>query len=328
MSLATPQASGHWAWLERGSVSFFLAACILLAACRHEDRKSSVVQLDVQQTVRELGSDDLQVASAAESRLSAIGLPALPALAAALRQEPETVRLGVIEVLADMEGDDVSAVLVDALDDPSAQVRAEAAMALRAHPQPPVDRALGRTLDDPDAIVRQRSAIACSSSCRSAESMRALVRHALEDPEPLAASTAAASLTVLYSSKDPALVQTVKAAVEAAVPAQLQHTDAQRRERAAIVLAGIQDIRAVPVLEQMAAASNNPRLRLRAIYALGQIGDASAVPVLKARLADNATAVYAHDALRRAATRNVPGASEALAGYAGPHSPVPLRPPT
>jgi HEAT repeat protein len=299
----------------------------LLGGC-HEERKGSVVRLDLGETIRALGSDDLQVATAAESRLAAIGLPALPALDAALRHEPEPVRLGVIDVLADIEGEGVSALLIEALRDPSAEVRADAAMALRAHPEPAVDQALGRALEDGDAAVRQRAAIACSSSCRSPESVRALVQHALEDPASAVAAKAEASLATLYARDDHTLAQTVKTAVEAVAPAQLATTDAERRARAALVLGSVGDVRAIPVLEQVAAEPGEPRQRLKAIYALGQIGDASVVAVLQARLAQPETAVYAHDALRRAATRNVPGAGEAIAGYTGPQSPVPLRPPT
>ena len=315
-------------WPCRACPAIFLALTVALLGGCGEQRDDSVVQLDLTETVRALGSDDLQISSAADDRLSAIGEPALPALTAAMRQESEAVRIGVVEVVTVIPGDGASALLVQALADPSAQVRAEAAMALRNRQGPTVDQALTRAFNDPNELVRQRVAIACSASCRSPEGIRALVRHALEDPVQMVASTAASGVASLHASEDPALIPTVKAAVEASAPAQLADSDAQRRARAAIVLGGIGDTRAIPVLEQVAAESSEPRRRLKAIYALGEIGDASAVPVLQARLADPATAVYAHDALRRAATRQVPGAADAIAGYTGTQSPVPLAPPT
>jgi hypothetical protein len=66
---------------------------------------------------------------------------------------------------------------------------------------------------------------------------------------------------------------------------------------------------------------------LKAIHALGLVGGPSAVPLLRGLLGEPGTAVYAHDALRRAAGRGVAGADAALAGYAGPQAPAGLPPP-
>jgi HEAT repeat protein len=307
-------------------ILFFLAlVCGLLGACTDE-HDSAVVQLDLRDSVRALGSDDLQVASTAESRLVAIGPPALPVLAAALRQEPEAVRVGVIDVLVEMEGEEVSALLVGALGDPAEAVRADAAMALRMHRGPAVEEALVRALEDPSETVRQRAAIACASSCRSADSATALVPRALDDPAAPVGWTAVSSLGRLQAGEDQALTRAIATAVEAAAPARLDRPDAGQRARAAVLLASIGDMRAVPVLEAL-LVERDTRLRVKAIHALGQVGGPNSIAVLRGLLAEPGIAVYAHDALRRAAGRGVAGADAALAGYTGQQSPVPLPPP-
>jgi len=313
----------HRVWLL---FFFFLAlASALVGACT-EDRDVSVVRLDLGESIRALGSDDLEVASAAGNKLAAIGAPALPALSAALRQGPETVRIGIIEVLEEMGGEDIMPLLVGALDDPAEQVRADAAMALRTHGGPAVEQALVRALDDPSATVRQRAVVGCRSACRSVESVQALVRHALDDPAAPVGWAAVKRLEQLRAGGDQAVAGSVDAAVVASAPLGLDRPDAGQRVRAAVLLATAGDARAMPVL-QAAAEQGDTRLRLQAIYALGVVGGAEAIPVLQTVRAEPAVAVYAHDALRRAAGRGVAGADAALAGYDGPQSPVPLPPP-
>jgi hypothetical protein len=83
----------------------------------------------------------------------------------------------------------------------------------------------------------------------------------------------------------------------------------------------------VPVLEASVAERDDTRLRVKAIYALGLVGGPNSIPVLRGLLGEPGIAVYAHDALRRAAQGGVGGADAALAGYTGQQSPVPLPPP-
>ena len=307
-------------------MSFFLAVALgALVACGGE-RKEGVVELDLGGTIRDLGSDDLEVSSRAQSRLAAVGSPALPALAAALRQEPEPVRLGAIEVLAEMDGDEASRTLVGALSDPAVQVRADAAFALRSRRGAEVDRALVQALDDPAAPVRQRAAVACGAACRSGDAIRVLVARALDDPEASVASSASTSLARLRAA-DEALARAVDAAVLAAAPARLAGADAGRRAPAAILLAEIGDARGAPTLEALVNEGGDTRMRLKVVYALGQVGGPSAVPLLRGLLGDSAMAAYAYDAIRRAAARGVAGAEAALAGYDGPRPLAPLPPP-
>lgn len=318
-------SSEHGATLRAAMFFCLTVAVSALVACGGE-RKESVVELDLGGTIRDLGSDDLEVSSRAQSRLAAVGTPALPALGAALRQGPEPVRLGAVEVLAGMEGDEASRILIGALADPGAQVRADAAFALRTRRGAEVDRALTQALDDPAAPVRQRAAVACGAACRSGDAVRALVARALDDPEMSVAWAASASIARLRAA-DPELARPADAAVLAAAPARLAGSDVGRRAPAAILLAEVGDVRAAPILEVLVNEGSDTRLRLKVVYALGQVGGPSAIPPLQGLLGDPGMAGYAYDAIRRAAARGVAGAEAALAGYDGPRPLAPLPPP-
>jgi len=297
-----------------------------LGGC-HEDQSPYLLEIDLGGSLHDLASDDLDVSSRAASRLEAIGAPVLPALAAALQREPNEVRVGVVEVLSEMGDEGVTPLLADAVGDPDAEVRADAAFALRAHPGPVAEQALLRALDDPDPTVRRSAATACGAACRSADTVRALVGCALDESASPVGSAAVVALSRLRTMGDPALEATVDAAVSAAAPARLAGTDLEPRAHAAVLLAVMGDERAAPVLEAAVAELHDPRERLRAIYGLGFVAGPSAVPMLRGLLAEPSMAAYAADALRRAAERGVAGADAALVGYTGPRSPAPLPPP-
>lgn len=297
-----------------------------LGGCR-EEGSPYLLEIDLGGSLHDLASDDLDVSSRAASRLAAIGRPVLPALAAALHREPKEVRLGVIEVLGEMADEGVTPLLADAVADPDARVRADAALALRSHPGAVAEQGLLRALGDPDPKVRRNAATACGAACRSATAVRALVGCALDDSASPAGWSAVVALCRLRTIGDPALEATIDAAVSAAAPARLARADVQPRVRAAVLLAVMGDQRAAPVLEVIVAESRDTRERLRAIYGLGFVAGPGAVPVLRGLLAEPAIAAYASDALRRAAERGVAGAETALASYEGPRPPIPLPPP-
>jgi HEAT repeat protein len=310
----------------KATLLIFLAGVLgLIGGCTGE-REGDVVQLRLGETIRQLGSDDLDVESRAQNRLTAIGAPALPALAAAMRQEAPPVRVGVVEVVSEMEGTAAADILIAAVKDSSDEVRADAALALRLRRGSAVEAALIATLDDPSARVRQRAAVACGQACASEAGIGALLRHGLSDPDPVAAWAAAASL-IRIREGDPALVHSVDAAIAADAPAALSESEVAHQERAAVLLATIGDQRAIPILERLVNSRDDNRVRLRAIYALGSVGGPSAVPVLQALLNEPPMAGYAYDALRRAGERGVPGAQAALDAYTGPRPAAPLPPP-
>ena len=312
--------------LSRVILLFLTLAFGLLGGCG-EKQESAVVQLDLAATIRDLGSDDLDVSSPAEDRLTAIGDPAVPSLAAALRQEPEAVRIGVIEVLDRIGGEAVVPPLVGAVADQSAQVRADAVFALRAHDGACVEEAVLRGLRDQNERVRQYAAKACGVVCRSPDAVRALAGRAVEDAASEVGWSAVVALYLLRANQnESALAGIVDAAVSDSAPAHLGDRHATVRLNAAMALALVGDERAAPVLEAAIVTLRDPRERLRAIYGLGLVGGPSAVPVLHGLLGEPAVAPYAYDALRRAAGRGVVGADAALATYAGPVPPS-LPPP-
>ncbi|HWP67164.1 MAG TPA: HEAT repeat domain-containing protein, partial [Candidatus Limnocylindria bacterium] len=188
---------------RRGTAALALA-CLLraLAGCGDE-QSASVVTLDLQESIRNLAADDLDVSSAAEERLAAIGAPALPALHAALRREPEAVRLGIVQVLGEIRDDGAVAVLAAALGDPAEQVRADAAAALGQRSGAEAERAVIGAFGDGSELVRQRAALACVAACRSPAALDAVLRLALDDPAPEAGWAAVRSLVVLRGFDDP-----------------------------------------------------------------------------------------------------------------------------
>jgi HEAT repeat protein len=291
------------------------------------DRKGDVVELQLGDTVRQLGSDDLEVESRAQGRLTAIGAPALPALAAAMRQEPVPVRLGVVEVVSEMEGQPAADILIAALKDASDEVRADAAFALRLRQGPEVEAALIAALDDPSDRVRQRAAVACGKGCASEAGVRALLRHGLGDSDPAVAWAATTSIVRIRAAGDPALVGPIDVVIADDAPAALAESDVARQARAAVLLAAIGDQRATPPLERLVNDQSDVRVRLRAIYALGSVAGPTSVPLLRALLSEPPIAGYAYDALRRAGERGVPGAQSALDAYTGPRPAAPLPPP-
>jgi HEAT repeat protein len=296
-----------------------------LGGC-HEDRSPYLLEVDLGGSLHDLASDDLDVSSRAASRLEALGAPVLPVLAVALRREPKGVRLGVVEVLGEMRDEGVTPLLAGAVADPDAEVRADAAFALRSHPGAVAEQALLRGLGDADPTVRRSAATACGAACRSAAAVRALVGCALDDSVSPVGWAAVVALGRLRTTDAPALEATVDAAVSAEAPARLARADVESRARAAVLLAVVSDERAAPVLEAAVTELHDPRERLRAIYGLGFVAGPGAIPVLRGLLAEPGISAYARDALRRAAERGVTGADAALAGYGRPLPPLPPPP--
>jgi HEAT repeat protein len=285
-----------------------------LGGCR-EERNPYLLEIDLGGSIHDLASDDLDVSSRAASRLEAIGAPVLPALEAALRREPKEVRLGVVEVLSEMGDEGVTPLLVGAVADPDAQVRADAVFALRSHPGTVAEQGLLRALGDPVPAVRRSAATACGAACRSEDAVRALVGCALDDSAAPVGWSAVAALG--RAMGDPEREATINAAVSAAAPARLGGAAVEPRARAAVLLALMGDERAAPILEKAVTDLHDTRQRLWAIYGFGFVAGSGAVPVLRELLAEPAFSAYTYDALRRASKRGAAGADAALATYAG-----------
>jgi HEAT repeat protein len=290
---------GRWAV---GLVTYVLIA----AACDRQGASDYRVEIDLGPSIAALASDDLDVSSPAEDRVVALGDDAVPALRAALEREGPPVRLAVVEALALMGGESVADVLVRTMrTDPSEQVRAEAAFALRQFRTPSLDEALGAALRDPGAGVRRQAATACGAVCRTPANVQALAALALGDPESQVWWAARAALVRLRSRDDGALEAAVDSSVQAVAPAALAGEKAARAARAALLLADVGDARGAVVLVGLAAGPGDVTMRQQAVIALGAVGDASATPVLEAAAEVPQLKVLATLALARLRSRGV-----------------------
>ncbi|HTP02732.1 MAG TPA: HEAT repeat domain-containing protein [Anaerolineales bacterium] len=105
-----------------------------------------------QELLAELASGDEARAEAAAVRLAAAGEAVLPALEPLLASGTPDHRWWAVRTLGQMTSPRMDW-LLSALGDPSAEVRAAAALALAAHPAEDVAPLLVQALDDDDSIV-------------------------------------------------------------------------------------------------------------------------------------------------------------------------------
>ncbi|WP_213308411.1 HEAT repeat domain-containing protein [Paraburkholderia sacchari] len=165
-------------------------------------------------------------------------------------------RIAVLD-LADLEDGSLVAPLIAALrDDPSPEVRREAAFVLASWEQEDVVEALCATLLDADAGVREAAQQALAE-LKEPGSARVLRRWATR-PEPFARRAALRGLRELRDA----------AAFEPAVAA-LADADAEVRLEAVAVLGWLKDRRAVAPLAALAAADAHGAVRRAAVGALG-----------------------------------------------------------
>ena len=287
----------------------------LLSGCGRDRYR---VDLNVERWIHDLGSDDLEVSSPAEDSLVSLGPSVLPALAQALEREPPEVRRGVVEVASRLPGSAGVPLLMKAMtDDRDDEVRSQSLLSLGvigdARARPVAEAALA----DPALEIRMAAASACATLCASPEALKRLVEVGLHDDPLGARQSLAKMLEEPGGSRAPAARQAIE---EKASPVLAADGSSEERVRAALLLAELGDPATTPVLVEAAGAADKPNLRIYAVYELGKAGDERAVPVLAAHLhgGDAGLATYSYDALRRLAERGVRGASEAMAGYAGP----------
>jgi HEAT repeat protein len=256
-----------------------LATAIVVLAVPVAGRDQSYgLRIDLTADIRNLGADDLFVSEPAADHLVGLGPAVVPVLATALRREPPATRVGIVGVLQQIEGDGATRLLIEATDDPEAQVRADALLALGLRKDLAGGAAVERHLDDPQARVRRSAALACNSVCRSPAALARLVTIALRDSEATAAQQ---SLRSIVTSGGPATAAAARAAIEAQALPLLAATDGDPslRINAALVAALAGRREAVPVLAA-AAAQPQPVLRMNAVLALGTVPEPDAVAAL------------------------------------------------
>lgn len=281
------------------------------------------VVIDVAPLIRAFGEDTASADEAGE-QLAHLGVPAVPALAAALAREPRDVRVKAVEVLATIaEPATVPPLMAAARDDADADVRADALRALGSIGDPRARALLEERLDDPDLTVRVGAIMGCAPLCTSEAAIARLTTIALDPAQPAVALTAQTTLGRLRAQGGD-----VAAAVEKARGGQRDLATADARALAALLAADVDAATADPALVAALPAAS-PMLQRRILWRLGAGADAPAVPAVAALLAsdDPNVRLYACDALAKLAGRGVAPAGAALARYAGQKPRGPMPPP-
>jgi len=282
-----------------------MASLWALGGCGHDDRYR--IDVDLRPDIAALGSDDLDESAPAEARLVAIGAPALPALAAALAEESEAVRIGVVEVLREIGPPDASPLLLRAAADATPAVRREAVMALGLTGDRSGTDTVERALGDPDPRVRAAAITACSTLCRSPRAIEKLLDIAVQG-----APRAMTSLTTILLDDDAARADAARQAVRAAaVPLLDGAAPAERRLPAALLLGQTGDVRAVPVLQAALSESLGLAVQTQIVIALTRIRDPAAVVALRQAAGDAALRPLACRSLATLAEQQVVGAAGA-----------------
>lgn len=286
----------------------------IAAGCRDTARGPYVIEIDVGDDVRALGSDDLDVSGPAADRLAALGPAALPALRQALRDGDPVVRIGVVEVLQGMSGGDATSLLIDAASDGDAAVRADALLSLGLRAEPSGRAVVEAALADGDPRARGAAAAACHTLCRSPGALERLVDLALTNEQRAVAQR---SLNAVLNGGDEAGRDAAGAAIRGRALPLLADTgvDDDRRFAAAQIAALAGRREALPVLIPRLASEARADRRTDAALALGHLDDAAAVAALARAAAapDPGTRNAACIALGYQRQRGVAGAEQAAA---------------
>jgi hypothetical protein len=197
------------------------------------------------------------IESAPVDALSGIGMPAVPALLDALKNQDPSVRSGAASALGNIGDPQVIPALLDALKDQDGSVRSEAVNALGFIRDPQVIPALLEALKDQDGSVRSGAASALGYT-GDPQVIPALL-DALKDQDGSVRSGAARSLGYIG---DP---QVIPALLDA-----LKDEDPSVRSGAASALGNIGDPQVIPALLE-ALKDKDESVRLGAVEALGQI---------------------------------------------------------
>lgn len=277
-----------------------------------------VVTIDLSDSIRNLGSDDLDVADAAADLISTVGVAALPALDRAVSVESAAIRARAVEVAASIGEEQAVPLLLRAATDAAPAVRAEALLGLGSIDD---ERGRGRVqaaLVDPSIDVRRAAAAACATLCRSPAAFEQLARLALEEETTARMLVPRQSLRVALQGEGAAAARA--AILSQAEPALSPTASARQRTRAALLLADAGDARASDLLAAALRSNVDAALLTQAAIGLGAAGDAAAVGVLReARDGGIVSPAVACRSLRDLAARGVAGAAAALAGC--PQSP-------
>lgn len=228
------------------------------------------------------GEDDDQVRYEILTTLGRIGSPeAEPILRAGLTDEDRYVRMWAMDALCEMDTPDARERAIEMLRDPEKYVRQQVMLSCK------------RELDHPSAAATVVEVSLAADNFEEAMRGRAILQNMLRS-----------------ENRDLNKATLLKIAIPA--------LETDRRTRAAILLAEIDEPRALPALID-GASDPNLMVRHNIAYQLGRYGDASAVPALITLLGDDTEIVSAtaYDALLLFADQNNEQAKEATQNYDG-----------
>lgn len=302
-------------------------ACVLalgFGGCQRDDTYH--VSVDLVPWITALSDDDRH--DEAVEFLARLLPAALPALQLALQKEPEPVRLGVIEALAqEHERPEVLAALQGASTNDNAEVRYAAFEALLDSSQDETPR-FERALNDPDAKVRLVGARGFETHCGSPAALERLSEIALRD-EPFPNAVWAKFVLGRMAKGTDTCAPLARTTVDRLSTAVTLEQPLPARARAALLRLALD----LPVSDHVAlrqaavTPESGPLLRVHATYALGSIADATDVPTFATLLAEPFLQRWAADALMRLSANQVSEATRVLAAYQGPRPEISPMPP-
>jgi hypothetical protein len=208
---------------------------------------------DLRGLIHALSHEDLQVQTDAAQALGELGKSDLAQLEHAFRQRNKHVRLGIIEVFAELKDPGTFELLISALKDPDNEVRWEAALALGEFGNPDAYDPLKKALRDPDKYVRYGAALALEKL--GWEPKR-------DDLDAAYFSFGKQDWDRLKVLKDASLIPLTQASCDG---------DAGIRAKAVEVLGNIGDHRAIPALYQ-SLKDENDSVRWNAVMAAPRCG--------------------------------------------------------
>jgi HEAT repeat protein len=306
------------------------ALFLLATSCRLFHPARYRIVIDLEPSIRALGSDDLAESSAAEDAIVGLHALALPALDAALDHEPPAVRAEIVSVLNLMDVPGTIPLLMKAAGDRVEDVRLEALQVLSAQTSDSRVRALiEAALEDPSPKVQVNAARMCAAICTSPPALARLVDIAISDRNFPSSLWARASLAAIMQRKD-ATASEARAAIERVALPRLQGDGSlDERARAALLVADIGNPAAQGTLAAAAREAPDIQLRARAVYALGAAGNSSTVQTLAGLLrgSDSELVPYVCNTLGGMAARGVADADRTRKTYCSARPPAPVLSP-
>jgi HEAT repeat protein len=280
------RSAGEFAARHRQGFHSFVAFALLAWACGPARPGSPPysVTVDLTESIRDLGSDDLEVSEPAAERIESLGAAALPVLDQALQRESPAIRARAVEAVGVIGEPQGVPLLTRAAADPDPAVRENAILALGAIGDERGGDAIEAALGDREGDVRHAAARACGSLCRSPQAFAQLAEMALRE-QPIGKTLAPRQS--LRTALEGESSEVARAAARQRVDAALsQADDADLRGRAALLLVDLRDPRAPGALAEAAASQIDLSTRVQVVLTLGSAGDETAVPALRQALED------------------------------------------